>query len=446
MQLRPIVALSACLLAASLQSCDTNTGTGRAGKSDSAKVEKQARVVAENGLSLPVLDALFFEEGFEADLKTRLALTDEQLKKLKAAARASVADLDEKEGDNYLGSSRGAAAKSDEQLKAILGQEKTAQLYRVVGERYAGGDIEGLLPAQPNAVPTDTRIVVNAPAYRMDLWQDGKLQKTYKVGIGYPEFPLPAGMRRADLIIFNPTWTPPDEPWVRGKVEPGKKVAAGSSLNPLGPIKIPIGLPNLIHGGKAVTKLGKFASHGCVGLTNGQVQDFAAQLARLGGSTLTPQEISGYEANPTQTKNYKLGKAVPVELRYETVVGEPGGLRIFRDVYERGTNTTAEANKVLAVYGLKYESLQPAEQAALSAALDEMNRDAKGAMIAAGTATNPEKSAKAKSGGETRTVVGRKEVFVPVAAMSGKGYPMPSSIDSGAVSAAPAAGSTAAAR
>ena len=41
----------------------------------------------------------------------------------------------------------------------------------------------------------------------------------------------------------------------------GQKVAAGSRLNPLGPVKIPIGSPSLIHGGKTPAKLGGFASH-----------------------------------------------------------------------------------------------------------------------------------------------------------------------------------------
>src|SRR6476659_6354275 len=60
-----------------------------------------------------------------------------------------------------------------------------------------------MLPG-PNAVPQDTRIVVNVPAFRMDLFRDGTLVKTYKIGIGYPEFPLPRGFRKAEMIIFNP--------------------------------------------------------------------------------------------------------------------------------------------------------------------------------------------------------------------------------------------------
>jgi hypothetical protein len=309
-----------------------------------------------------------------------------------------------------------------------------------------------MMSTQPNAVPTDTRIVVNAPAYRMDIFENGKLTKTYKVGIGYPEFPLPTGMRRAETIIFNPTWTPPDEPWVKGKFKPGQKVEAGSKDNPLGPIKIPIGSPSLIHGGKQVAKLGTFASHGCVGLTNAQVQEFASVLAGLGGSPLTADSVAGIGKKKTETKNYKLAKPVPVELRYETIVAENGGLRVFRDVYERGTNTMETARRVLEAAGVSADKLTPQEQQALTAALEEMNRDARGNPIAQGggaidssatastsdtgkkgTASTTE--ARAKKGKETKTIVGRKEVAVPIAALNGKGYPAPVALNTGGATA-----------
>ncbi|RYG69513.1 hypothetical protein EON64_02515, partial [archaeon] len=60
-------------------------------------------------------------------------------------------------------------------------------------------------------------------------------------------------------------------------------------------------------------------------------------------SSLTPDQIQGYGKNRTETKSVKLENPVPVELRYETIVGEPGALRIYRDVYERGTNTLENA-------------------------------------------------------------------------------------------------------
>lgn len=393
-----------------------------------------AAVPVDPGLTLPVLDALFYEEDFGNDLKNQLGLSNEQIQKLKAAAQKSVSDLDEKgDGTAYLGSARAASKNSETQLNSILGEEKATQLRQYVAKRYAGGDLEGLLPTQPNAVPTDTRVVVNAPAYRMDVFQDGRLLKSYQVGIGYPEFPLPAGMRRADKIIFNPTWTPPDEPWVKGKFAPGKTVAAGSKDNPLGPVKIPIGLPSLIHGGKQPAKLGTFASHGCVGLTNEGIQDFATTLAQISGAaTLTPDAIQAYGTQKGKTTEEKLPKPVPVELRYETIVAGNGGLTIYRDVYERGTNTTGYADKVLQVYNLSYGALPAAEKSALVAALTEMNRDAQGNAIAddvespvADTTTGAEKPGSNTKGKVTRTLKGEKEMFVPIAALAGKGYPAP---------------------
>ncbi len=59
-----------------------------------------------------------------------------------------------------------------------------------------------MLPG-PNAVPQDTRVVVNIPAYRMDLFQDGKLIKSYKIGIGYPQFPLPTGLTESADDYFQ---------------------------------------------------------------------------------------------------------------------------------------------------------------------------------------------------------------------------------------------------
>src|SRR2546430_2047100 len=143
----------------------------------------------------------------------------------------------------------------------------------------------------PNAVPKDTRIVVNIPAFRMDVFREGSLLKSYKIGIGYPQFPLPTGFRKAEMIIFNPTWTQPNESWAS---DPGGITPAGAAGNPLGPIKIPIGGANLIHGGKSLAKIGTFASHGCVGLTNDEVKDFAKVLAEATKTALTDETRNGY--------------------------------------------------------------------------------------------------------------------------------------------------------
>ena len=397
-----------------------------------------AAAAASLPVTLPVLDAMFADEAFAGELKSKLQLTDEQVEGLRRVAGEERAGLDE--AGESSGSTAAATRRASEKIQSVIGPEKATAFNAFVSERWAGGAAEQSAGGKPNSVPTDTRVVVNAPAYRMDVFQSGKLVKTYKVGIGYPEFPLPQGLRKADTIIFNPTWTPPDEPWVKGKFEPGKKVEAGSKDNPLGPIKIPIGLPSLIHGGKAPARLGGFASHGCVGLTNPQVQDFSVVLASLGGAQVTPEDVAGYAKNREETKQVKLSSPVPVELRYETIVVEDGKLHVYRDVYDKGTNTEENLRRVLEAFGVRLEDLSEQERAQVTQALKAMARDAQGnptdGQPAATPSPTPGKNANANSNKqenvrETKTVKGQKEVVIEIAALRGKGYPAPVNLDAG---------------
>lgn len=396
-------------------------------------------------VTLPVLDAFFAQENFASELKSKLQLTDEQVNKLKTIARQETAKLRERSGDEESsGKATAARERAYEQTKAAIGDQKTQQLIAFVNERWNGDVNAGTTPGvpaagsprEPNGVPQDKRVVVNTPAFRMDLFEDGRLIKSYKIGIGYPEFPLPAGLRKADTIIFNPTWTPPDEPWVessKSKVKVGEKVAAGDKLNPLGPIKIPIGLPSLIHGGKAPSKLGTFASHGCVGLTSPQVQDFARRLAQLSGSQISEEQIAEYQKNKTETKPVKLSKPVAVELRYETITVEDGKLHIYRDVYERGTNTEDNLNKVLQTYGVTVDQLGDSKRAEVLQGLRLMARDAGGKPVTEATSStgSPKGKGNPTSGKVTRTIKGGKEVVIEIEALAGKGYPAPVDLDAG---------------
>jgi lipoprotein-anchoring transpeptidase ErfK/SrfK len=375
--------------------------------------------------TLPMLDALLADESFVSDAKRSVPMTDEELDRLRDISRKAVADLsDDDTGDSH--SARAANEQARTKIQAILGNDRTLKLI-ALAQQHAGST-DAASSNKPGNVPTDTRVVVNAPEYRMDVFKDGKLIKSYKIGIGYPEFPLPSGLRKASTIIFNPTWTPPDEPWVKGKVKAGEKVGAGDKLNPLGPIKIPIGLPSLIHGGKSPARLGTFASHGCVGLTNGQVQDFAAVLSSLAGDPISQDQIKSYEKAKTETKEVKLAEPVPVELRYETIVVEDGTLKIFRDVYEKGTNTEENLAAVLSAYGVSLDSLDAQTKAKILDALKQMATDAQG-HPADTSSSNSNSGSKggsnSNSGAVTRTIKGKKEIDIPIPQLAGKGYPAP---------------------
>ena len=414
--------------------------------------------VAENvavPVTLPVLDALLADDSFKADLKTKLKLTDEQIASLRKTAAEEIARLRES-GTEEEGAAAQARDRATEAIQAVVGAQQAEALLSLARERWLKGDSEGkpgerMLPG-PNAVPTDTRIVVNIPAYRMDVFQDGQLIQSYKIGIGYPQFPLPTGLRKAQSIIFNPTWTPPDEPWV-GKMKNiavGEKVPAGSPLNPLGPIKIPIGLPSLIHGGKALAKIGTFASHGCVGLTNPQIKSFTKTLAAVGGKEVTDQTIASYLKSSTKTQVMKLDEAVPVELRYETIVLEDGKIHIYKDVYDQNTNTEDNLRLVLAKNNVQFDSLAGDERDQLLEALNAMSsrpqkqvHKATNANVSANDnatvnansiKTNANRAdANDKQAKPVRKPISRKqkEVVVEIAALSGKGYPSAVALDTG---------------
>jgi lipoprotein-anchoring transpeptidase ErfK/SrfK len=425
---------------------NSNSEPGRATPSPSGSPTPSTDVSAAP-VTLPVLDAFFAsDETFTTELKTKLSLTDDQIAQLRAVAREETSKLRETDTGDHSGTTAAARELAANRVKEIVGADKQSQLATFVSNRWRAGDDDPNAktgPAEsiatlPNAVPTDTRVVVNAPAYRMDVFDNGRLVKSYKVGIGYPEFPLPTGLRKAKAIIFNPTWTPPDEPWVESpssKVKVGEKVEAGSKLNPLGLLKIPIGSPSLIHGGKSPAKLGTFASHGCVGLTDALAQDFAKVLAQLAGEKVSDADIAAYKKNRSETKQLTLDDPVPVELRYETIVAEDGKLHIYRDVYDRNTNTEENLRAVLEVHGVKLEDLTEEERARVLEALEEMSRDAKGkpdqdAVSAAKTTASPSASPVAspktiaqKSGRVTRNFKGKKEIVIEIAALKGKGYP-----------------------
>ncbi len=422
-------------------STDVSNSTVTASPTPSASTlpsPSSAAVTNASPVTFPVLDAFFADEDFARELKDKLALNDDQIDRLRNAAREKTAKLREDASGSGRGSTAQATKLADQEVKEVIGEDKAKQLYALIQERWGGEPPIIAVARQPNAIPTDTRIVVNIPAYRMDLFQNGNLVKSYQVGIGYPEFPLPTGMRKAETVIFNPTWTPPDEPWVESsnKVKPGQKIAAGNKLNPLGPAKIPIGLPSLIHGGKQPAKIGGFASHGCIGLTTPQLNEFIPILGNLSGSQISETDVTEYEKDKTDTKKVKLNQAVPVELRYETIVVQNGALHIFRDVYDKDTNNEQNLETVLAAYGVTPDQLNDKEKTKIAAALSAMSRDANGKSTeekADSGKIASKKLAKNKDGSPkiTRSVKGKKEVIVEVAALKGKGYPEPVQLNNG---------------
>ena len=420
-----VLSLTGCVTSPTGNQKSTSAPTAAASPSPSATPE-----LATNQLTLPVLDALLNDQSFLSALKSQLSLSDEQIASLKSVAAADVERLRKSNAENSDEDATQVRLEAERKIDGIIGQEKTRPLAALVNEHWAKSEDAAAngpgMSDKPSAVPTDTRIIVNIPAFRMDLFDDGQLVKTYKIGIGYPAFPLPQGLRKAQSIIINPTWTPPDSPWVDStKVSPGETVEAGSKLNPLGPVKIPIGMPSLIHGGKATAKLGGFASHGCVGLTNAQVKDFAARLAEASDTRVPPTLLDSYYKEKTRTRVVKLNQPVPVELRYQTIVVENGAVHIYKDVYAENTNTKEKLDEVLNAFDVKFDSLSSEEKDQLTKGLQLMSRGSSTAKPSPDLTDTKTKKPKEKK------LQNSKEIVVPIGLLADKGYPQPVELDTG---------------
>jgi hypothetical protein len=427
--------LTSCEPAPTNAPANSNTTVTSASPSPTASASPASTGTASTRITLPLLDALLTDDKFVARLKQDVKLSDEQIESIKRVSSAAITRLRESNAEELDGTNGDPRQRAEQELGSILGAEKTRELARFTNEYWSKGDpaeasndTAQMLPG-PNAVPTDTRVVVNIPAFRMDLFQDGSLVKSYKVGIGYPEFPLPQGLRKAQTIIFNPTWTPPDSPWVEKmkNVTPGETVAAGDKDNPLGPIKIPIGLPSLIHGGKSPAKIGKFASHGCVGLTTPQVKDFAALLAKASNTNeVSDKSINTYLEDKERTQTVKLNQTVPVELRYETIVLEDDGkLHIYKDVYAQDTNTEENLRRVLEAQGVRFEDLSDQQRTEALNALNAMSANPQAAPSPSASASPEKKSARKKTPAKPQN-----EIVIDLA-QAKKGYPVPVNLDTG---------------
>lgn len=201
-----------------------------------------------------------------------------------------------------------------------------------------------LAPGQGNL-----KITINIPAFQLTLWQDGKEIKSYPIGIGRKDFPLPKGNRVARQIIFNPDWIPPDSEWVSEMkgVEPGETYEADDPKNPLGKIKIPLGDAILIHEAKSRAELGGLVSHGCARMIDDDLFDLSQKIIEGQGLEVSEQQIAELKKNKDR-KDVALKQPIPVELSYDTAVVEGGKLYLYPDVYDEKSSSVEAVKQELA--------------------------------------------------------------------------------------------------
>jgi lipoprotein-anchoring transpeptidase ErfK/SrfK len=222
-------------------------------------------------------------------------------------------------------------------------------------DKYTGGHVEQaeLIENDPNI-----EITVDVPAFRLTLWQDGKEVKSYHIGVGQKQYPLVIGTRKAEQVIWNPPWIPPDSDWVSGHkgVNPGDIIKAGDPRNPIGKVKIPLGDAYLIHQAHGPGDLGNLVSHGCVRMLQSDLLDLAAKINAAYGWPVSAKQIER-ALNSKRTLYAALETPLTVDINYETIVVEGGALHLYPDVYERGTSTLAHLRTELAANGVEADAL-----------------------------------------------------------------------------------------
>ena len=114
-------------------------------------------------------------------------------------------------------------------------------------------------------------IVVDLSELDLDLYDGLKLDRTYDVALGAPDYPTPAGQFEIINKAENPTWTnPAPDGW--GKDLP-LQIGPGPN-NPLGTRALYLNAPGIrIHGTPASYSIGTYASHGCIRMLMEDVEE-----------------------------------------------------------------------------------------------------------------------------------------------------------------------------
>ena len=137
------------------------------------------------------------------------------------------------------------------------------------------------------SVPT-RRLIVNIPARKIALVEDGRVLKMYSVAVGKKSTPSPNGTFHIASHVVNPTYA-----------HDGKVVRPGPG-NPVGTRWMSLGYKGYgVHGTNHPESIGHAASHGCIRLRNQDVQELF-ELVHVGDEVdlitePTPEEASLFE-------------------------------------------------------------------------------------------------------------------------------------------------------
>jgi lipoprotein-anchoring transpeptidase ErfK/SrfK len=123
---------------------------------------------------------------------------------------------------------------------------------------------------------TPAVLVVNRKSFRLQLYTNLHLKKTYRIAVGQVGLETPAGLYHIQNKQVDPAWHVPDSDWA-GKLR-GKVIPSGDPMNPIKSRWLGIFDGAGIHGTDAISSLGSAASHGCVRMAIPDVKELYDQV------------------------------------------------------------------------------------------------------------------------------------------------------------------------
>src|SRR3989338_7154902 len=212
---------------------------------------------------------------------------------------------------------------------------------------------EGKKQAEPIPKPSPTktdfayRIIVNIPATKLSLLENGVPIKEFPIAVGQATYKTPTGSDEIKEVVWNPWWYPPNSEWAKDE-----KITPPGPRNPLGPEKMELGDEIRIHGTSKPWSIGRAASHGCVRM----LSEDAAELAWFLQSHLTdksdPSYLEKYKKFASSSFRVKLDRPVSVDLIYEPIAFLEDYLFIYPDLYNKVKDPKELAEWKLFVNGI----------------------------------------------------------------------------------------------
>lgn len=208
-------------------------------------------------------------------------------------------------------------------------------------------------------LPAGRFLLINIPAYRMDLFDGPARLASWRVIVGKTKTPTPEFRAEAKGVILNPWWEvpasivaesvgrmlarTPKTAAAKGYVKQGTRYRqAPGPDNQLGRMKLDF--PNAYSIGLHDTPARQLFerekrafSHGCMRVEN--PMDFAATLL---GPPASRDSLQTFVDTSRETKTIGFSQPIPVIVTYLTAeVGDDGALTVHDDLYHKNPRTMA---------------------------------------------------------------------------------------------------------